>query len=140
MSKYDDASWHYGGEFPADLADEAGATHIGMFLAWALLTGLGSAEHAGAVEALRSRRVTPGQYLLDACDEKLTSDDFNSEGNSFALEYYALDDASSRGFIDDYDEGVGGAWPTLYHVPDTWATYDALAPLLERRLREWRGR
>jgi len=39
--KYDDASWHYGGDFPDDLPDEAGATHTGMFLAWALLSGLG---------------------------------------------------------------------------------------------------
>jgi hypothetical protein len=32
--KYDDASWHYGGDFPADLPREAGSTHIAMFLAW----------------------------------------------------------------------------------------------------------
>ncbi|RML48695.1 DUF7832 domain-containing protein [Pseudomonas avellanae] len=31
--KYDDASWHYNGNFPSDLPDTAGATHIGMFLA-----------------------------------------------------------------------------------------------------------
>src|SRR6266404_3538306 len=35
--KYDDASWHYGGDFPEDLPREAGATHTGMFVAWALL-------------------------------------------------------------------------------------------------------
>ena len=33
--KYDDASWHYGGDFPKDLPIEAGATHTGMFLALA---------------------------------------------------------------------------------------------------------
>ncbi|WP_265102660.1 hypothetical protein [Acinetobacter sp. 'aerobic (ED)'] len=38
--KYDDASWHYGGDFPADLPQEAGATHIGMFLTWMLLQTL----------------------------------------------------------------------------------------------------
>ncbi len=30
--KYDDASWHYGGEFPADSPDEFGGTHIGLSL------------------------------------------------------------------------------------------------------------
>ena len=30
MAKYDDASWHYGGDFPDDLPEENGATHIGM--------------------------------------------------------------------------------------------------------------
>ena len=43
--KYDDASWHSGGDFPADLPSEAGATHTGMFLAWALLSGLGGSLH-----------------------------------------------------------------------------------------------
>jgi hypothetical protein len=43
--KYDDASWHYGGDFPKDLDDMAGATHIGMFVAWCLLNGLGGALH-----------------------------------------------------------------------------------------------
>ena len=30
--KYDDASWHYGGDFPADLPQAAGATHIVMVI------------------------------------------------------------------------------------------------------------
>ena len=36
MAKYDDASWHYGGDFPDDLPEENGATHIGMFLNWCI--------------------------------------------------------------------------------------------------------
>ena len=40
-NKYDDAYWHYRGEFPTELPASAGATHIGMFVAWALLAGLG---------------------------------------------------------------------------------------------------
>jgi hypothetical protein len=38
--KYDDASWHYGGDFPKDLPIEAGATHIAMFAVWAWSNGL----------------------------------------------------------------------------------------------------
>jgi hypothetical protein len=30
----DRADWHYGGDFPAELPDENGGTHIGMYLAW----------------------------------------------------------------------------------------------------------
>lgn len=33
MTRYDRADWHSGGDFPKDLTDEAGGTHIGMFLA-----------------------------------------------------------------------------------------------------------
>lgn len=32
MAKYDDASWHYNGEFPADQPREHGGTHIALFL------------------------------------------------------------------------------------------------------------
>ena len=42
--KYDDASWHSEGDFPDDLPEEAGGTHIGMFFAWALLSGMGGDE------------------------------------------------------------------------------------------------
>ena len=66
--KYDDASWHYGGDFPADLADEAGATHTGMFVAWALLSGLGGELHTVEcpedMEALNSRAIAPGAFFL----------------------------------------------------------------------------
>lgn len=39
--KYDDASWHYGADnLLKDLAEVSGATHTGMFVTWALLSGL----------------------------------------------------------------------------------------------------
>ena len=42
--KYDDASWHFGGDYPEDLPDENGATHIGMFLAWCIAHNFFSEE------------------------------------------------------------------------------------------------
>lgn len=45
--KHDDYTWHLEGDFPADLPSEAAATHIGMFLAWAI--------HAGCVSDLHRR-------------------------------------------------------------------------------------
>jgi hypothetical protein len=48
--KYDDSSWHYGGDvFPEDLPPEAGGTHIGMFLAWAIMNYLESEMHSEAM-------------------------------------------------------------------------------------------
>ena len=73
--KYDDASWHYGGDFPAELPRSAGATHIGVFVAWALLHGLAGDIHlrefSEPLAQLRERKITPGQFLIDACDENL---------------------------------------------------------------------
>lgn len=138
--KYDDASWHYGGDFPADLAPEAGATHIGMFVTWALLAGLAGEIHldegSDGISRLESRAVTPGQFFLEACDEKFTDEDLSDDGNAFAKAYY---DLSSGAFLADYEETAGGDLPSLYHVPDTWETFDRLKPVFDRRYREWRG-
>ena len=138
--KYDDASWHYGGDFPADLPDEAGATHSGMFLAWALLNGLGGEFHenesAGDLARLRQRAVTPGAFFIQLCGGKLTTEDLNAEGNSFAVAYLEQEPSA---YLADYEATLGGNLPTLYHVADAWSTYDAIAPLLSRRLAKWRS-
>jgi len=137
--KYDDATWHSGSEFPAGLPAEAGATHAGIFLAWALLAELGSDYHAvdsaEDLERLRARRLTPGQYFLTVCSGQLTDEDFNREGNDFAGSYYQQGDA---GFIGDYQEYLAKGLPTEYHVGDTWTNFDKLKPVLDRRLANWR--
>ncbi len=90
--KYDDASWHHGGEFPADLQPEAGATHTGMYVAWALLSGLAGEIHVedfpGDIPKLESRILTPGSFFLEACDGKFTDEDLNDEGNAFTRTYF----------------------------------------------------
>lgn len=132
--KYDDASWHYNGEFPSDLPEEAGATHAGMFLAWAILSGL--ADDELDAEPVTSRSTTPGAYFLQQCDGKLIDEDLNNEGNAFALAYLDLEQGS---YFADYESQLGSGLPTLYHVPDTWETYERLKPLLDQRLMEWRA-
>lgn len=136
---YDDATWHSGGDFPADLPPEAAATHAGIFLAWALVAGLGGEYHvidsAEELEHLLARKQTPGQYFLALCDGKLTDEDLNAEGNAFAQAYYQQDGAS---FIADYQEYLAKGLPTEYHVADSWTTFDKLQPVLDRRLANWR--
>lgn len=65
--KYDDASWHSGGDFPKDLPASAGATHIGMYAAWALQSGLAGELHTdelpGNIEKLARRSLTPGAFF-----------------------------------------------------------------------------
>jgi hypothetical protein len=133
---YDDASWHYGGDFPRDLPQETEATHIGMFLAWALLSGWGGEIHAPeALQKLRSRSVTPGAFFMSECDGKLTAEDLNDEGNAFAFEYYPPETGQ---FVTDYDAALGGALPDLYHVADSWVNFDKIKLVLDRRFQEWK--
>jgi hypothetical protein len=137
-TKYDDASWHYGGDFPKHLPPAAGATHIGMYLAWAIVSGLESdflreelaAEH---LVWLKERKITPGEFLIDVCDEKFVDDELDAEGKEFTDTYYA-----SNMYFDDYDKAVGTNVETLYDVPDTWETFDKLKPVLDRRFDEWK--
>ena len=137
--KYDDASWHYGGDFPKDLPDEAGATHTGMFVAWAFLSGFAGEIHLvdfpDDIPSIESRSVTPGAFFLSACDGKFTDEDLNDEGNAFAAVYFNF---KTGKFLTDYTEAVGAGAPTLYHVPDSWETFDTLKPIFDKRLAEWR--
>jgi hypothetical protein len=137
--KYDDASWHNGGEFPADLPPEAGATHSGMFLAWALIAGIGGDYHVrGSAEdlaRLRARKITPGTYFLSVCGGEFTDEDLSAEGNAFAQAYFDLE---KGGYLRDYREFLVKGLASDYHVPDSWRSFDKLRPLLDRRLANWR--
>jgi hypothetical protein len=143
--KYDDASWHYGGDFPEGLATEAGATHIGMFLAWMLLNGHGGALHLAddaTLALLRERMMAPGAWFITHCDEKLTDEDLSDEGNRFAEAYYLFDEdrheEGEASYLPDYSKCFPDA-PDSYSVPDDWASFDRLAPILAHRFAMWRG-
>ena len=136
--KYDDASWHYGGNFPSDLSDSAGATHTGMFLAWAFLSGLAGEDIVDgmpdAIAPLQNRTITPGEFFLTQWDGKFIDDDLNDLGNEFAKSYF---DFESGDYLTDYESTVGANYTSLYYVPDTWETYDALKLVLDERFRQW---
>lgn len=138
--KFDDASWHYEGDYPDDMPDSAAATHIGMFLAWALLHGMAGEEladdSAEALAALQRRELSGAQFLITELDEKLIDEDLNAEGAAFALAYYVGDDHDSR-YIDDYFAAFSVDEASLYRVPDTWEHYERLAPAIDARYARW---
>jgi len=37
--KYDDASWHYGGDFSIGSPEEYGGTYIALFMKWCFVKG-----------------------------------------------------------------------------------------------------
>jgi hypothetical protein len=55
----DEIVWHTNGDYPAGLPREAAATHMGMFLAWAVFNKLASTRHydkkSAAVKRLKAR-------------------------------------------------------------------------------------
>jgi len=137
--KYDDASWHYGGNFPKDLPPKAGATHTGMFVSWCILNGLGGELHfeepTTLLEQLRARTITPADYFIEACDEKFKDEDLTDEGNAFAAAYF---DFKKGEYLNDYERTLAKNVPSVYHVEDTWVNFDLLAPLIHQRYAAWK--
>ncbi|ATC86306.1 MULTISPECIES: DUF7832 domain-containing protein [Pseudoalteromonas] len=136
--KYDDASWHYGGDFPKGLPCEKGATHMAMFVSWCLLNNLAGSIHAEefpeSLTQLKTRKVSPTTWFIDNCDEKFTDEDLNVIGNRFAEYYYESKDGM---FYEDYESTSDEDLETLYHFEDSWSAFDKLSPILKKRFDEW---
>jgi hypothetical protein len=135
-STIDRAEWHYRGDFPTDLPPEAGGTHIGMYLAWIIQRDLGSAtlrKYArDSLQLLKARKITGRELLFTELEEKFFATLLTRVGREFTRDYY-----ESGCYIDDYEEALGGSFSTLYHVQDSWANYDKLAPVIDTRFTSW---
>lgn len=137
--KYDDAE-HCFLNFGTDrLPNEAGGTHVGMYLAWAASKGLlGSGFDTRVLAPLKAREVTGPELLFDRCDGKLCAADFNEIGNAFTASYYNASFAGDyqRVFTDQIPNG-GASTDDFCSVPDTWDNFDCLAPMLDERFAHW---
>lgn len=137
--KYDDAEFYFLNFENNELPNEAGATHIGMFMAWLVIHNLISEdiweEAAEEIEKVKSREITGRDFVVDICDCKLLDQELSEEGNEFAAWYYETK------YMEDYcqvfeitqDTTVG-----LCSIEDQWENFDKLAPVLDRRLDEWK--
>ena len=143
VMKYDDATWHDEAS-PDDLpTEEASATHIGMFLAWAIHSGLISDLHIeespGLIEAVTLRRMKGSEFLWERCDGKLTDEDFTDTGNAFARSYYLdRENENEYGeFFADYKAILASGLPSFYHVADSWENFEKLKSVVDQRYEAW---
>jgi hypothetical protein len=139
---YDRADFDYS---TADQPLPAGhaATHIGMFLAWAVLNGLEDDSHRQRVpqllDKLRRREITGRQFFEAACNGKFAEKDLNDAGNAFAR-YYYKNDAGERGpYFEDYRRTLAAGLPSFWQVRDSWENFDKIAPLITKRFEQWRN-
>ena len=118
--KYDDASWHYGGEgFDENNLIEYGGVHIGLFLKWCFRRDwagpvhLNDPEASQDVNAVIRGNMTGTDFLFKYCDGKLIEEDLNDEGNAFAAKYY-----------NRYLEKIENKYSDeIYHVPEPAIDY-----------------
>lgn len=128
--KLDDYTWHCEGDFPSDIPDVAGATHIGMLLTWLALNSLLAddcvAEIRTHISAIANKGVTPGQFGLAAFDGKLDMEDLSPKGKEFLFAYYG-------NYLGDYAQVFEHIGDSIYHVDDSWEAYGLLEPNLDQR-------
>jgi hypothetical protein len=135
---YDKAKWHFQGDYPADLDEDQAYVHTGLFLGWVIDTGLYSdlvAQLAKTpIRKFKARKLTgPGVFRF--CDGALDDEMLNEEGRAFARAYFDFDGGK---FLDDYERLLAADLPSMYHVPDTWDSYDTLKPQIDKRYAAWR--
>jgi len=152
MTKYDDASWHYGGDFPEELPEKNSATHTGMFLNWCITNNLHSDEMKedceNEIESLKKREMTGADFVIDALDGKFSEYDLNDMGNAFAKDYYVdetdfADKFSSfaTDYINIFDSAAEDSdfeYETFYHIEDTYENYDLMKQIIDHRFVEWK--
>ncbi len=139
---YDRAEFDYSTE-EQPLPKGHAATHIGMFLAWAINNHLENewhAQHAAKLlEQVRNRQLTGSQFFQAACKEQFAEKDLNVEGNQFA-EFYYRNNAGERGlYFEDYKKTLAKGLPSFWHVADTWKNYEAIAAVISHRHQDWKN-
>ena len=119
------------------------ATHIGIYLAWAVLNGLESDWHRlnskAQIERLQRREITGAQFFFVACGDRFSEKDLNPEGNLFTRAYYENGPGKRGPYFKDYTKSLASDLSSFWHVEDTWDNYDLLAPIITHRFQEWRN-
>lgn len=129
--KYDDASWHSGGEFPSTSPEEFGGTHIALMLKWCFEKGWAGELHTGDnpedVERVLHGELTATDFLFTWCDGKFTDEDLNAEGNAFMRHYY------ERGtYLHDYEARFGDQ---MYVAGEDGHDFAEFSEMVEARYR-----
>jgi hypothetical protein len=134
---FDKAKWHYEGDYPAGLDEHQAFVHTGLFLGWIIDAGLYSEEFAEdcakEIRRFKARKLTgPGVYR--AADGVFADDMLNEEGLAFTRAYF---DFEKGKYLKDYEKLLSAGLPSMYHVPDTWESYDTLKPQIDKRYAAW---
>ncbi len=129
--KYDDASWHSGGDFPKGSPDEYGGTHIALFLRWCFNKGwagdLHKEEEPEDTQKVIDGELSATEYFFKYCDGKLTDEDLNNEGNAFAEKYYG----DNGLYLNDYAKHFG---ELMYVAPESAHDFQLYKSMIDTRL------
>jgi len=127
--KYDDASWHYDGDFPEDSPIEYGGVHIALFLKWCLQQGWASDDltelASGKIQNVIDGTMSATEFLFEFCDGKLIDSDLTDDGNNFAVRYYETD-KYFKDFARQYGE-------LMYVAPEKDFELESFSRMLDKK-------
>lgn len=128
--KYDDASWHNGGDFPDNSPEEYGGTHIALFLKWCFTKGWAGDIHLEDskedVQKVIEDAMSATEYLFLYCDGQITDEDLNEEGNTFTSDYYG-----DHGlYLEDYANTFESL---MYEKPEEAHDFKKFSLMIEQR-------
>jgi hypothetical protein len=139
MSNIDRADWHYGNDFPKDLPEENGGTHIGMYLNWVIDNNLIGKFHLteskDAIAKVKSGEITGRDFLFDYCDGKFWNQELNESGLEFTENYYSTDK-----YFGDYAKVLASNLDSIYKVKNNRQNYDLIKKTLDKRFAKWNSR
>ncbi len=134
IDRYD---WHSGGDFPEELPDEAGGTHIGFFIYWLLSRGFAGDELLADeitvqdISMVSSGGMTGRQFLFKNCDGKLWDVDISVSIIKFVKWYYG-----ENKYYEDL-EGCLDKYETIYHADDSLENAKNIAKIIDDRYKKW---
>jgi hypothetical protein len=128
--KYDDASWHSGGDFPTASPKEYGGTHIALFIKWCFIKGWAGQLHLDEWPEDVAQVIIGGmpatEFLFKNLDGKFTDEDLTEEGNHFANAYYG----EKGDYLSDYAATFGSF---LYLAPESDHDFARVSQMIEKR-------
>lgn len=131
---FDQAKWHFGGDFPSELPEFQGYVHTGFFIAWLIehkLFAWNDELISSRIKKVIDREITGAEFYQDYLDGTFSTDLLTPEGAEFAFAYY-----HKGSFTEDYTNALGENFDSLYSIKDTWTNYEKLKPIINRRFLE----
>ena len=152
MVIYDNASWHFGSDFPKNLPQQNSASHTGMFFFWCVENNMISSDlkknASTSLEKLKQKQITGAEFIFDELKGVFSELHLTEMGNSFAKDYYVDDTDFGEeysSFANDYihlfdlkAEQMGFEYETFYHIENSFENYNLMKQMIQHRFDEWK--
>lgn len=103
------------------------ANHISMFVTWLIDCGLLSKEHEEnqkEIQAVRERKMTGFEYLLNICDLKLLRTDIARKAFKFMDHYYEAE--GDHSYLQEYCDCMENNGKEVLATCFSWEDYEAI--------------